>query len=94
MNVKRQLLWPVGVNWNGRFIGLIYISPRGSVISLLCGFSAKALSFQFDDMGMMNESVIADAFDIDAFQAYDAPYAAQEELLKVLNISIKKYASI
>ncbi|WP_339538120.1 hypothetical protein [Pseudomonas sp. RA_15y_Pfl2_54] len=30
----------------------------------------------------------------DIFQAYDASYAAQEELMKILNKNIKKYASI
>ena len=31
---------------------------------------------------------------LDIFQAYDASYAAQEELMKTLNKSIKKYAAI
>lgn len=43
------------------------------------------------------DSNISHAYNIDEFdifQAYDASYAAQEELMKTLNKSIKKYAAI
>ena len=43
------------------------------------------------------DSDITHAYNIDEydiFQAYDASYAAQEELMKTLNKNIKKYASI
>jgi hypothetical protein len=40
----------------------------------------------------INHAYNIDEFDI--FQAYDASYAAQEELMKILNKSIKKYAAI
>ena len=43
------------------------------------------------------DSNIAHAYEIDEFdifQAYDTSYAAQEELMKTLNKTIKKYAAI
>jgi hypothetical protein len=43
------------------------------------------------------DSNITHAYNIDEFdifQAYDASYAAQEELMKILNKNIKKYAAI
>ncbi|WP_417764886.1 hypothetical protein [Shewanella chilikensis] len=43
------------------------------------------------------DSNITHAYEIDEFdifQAYDASYAAQEELMKTLNKTIKKYAAI